>query len=272
MAYKQKTIYAGRTMEIERYHDLRAFRGTGETRARRMKPTPEAKEKQNRKMAERKLRRIMNANFTNDSWYLTMDCIREEGQQYLTPEEMHDLLSRFQRKLRAEYRRRGADLRYVSVMAIGTRSARHFHLVLSELPGVAYKAMRELIQGTWDSVYLTAGRKKRSFIHLENLYGENYGQLAAYFIKQSETTKQANGGDGIGRRWNSSKNLKKPVVKVKEILSAKEFRRSVKAPKGWHLDEEYTEISADFPDYDGPEFIRYILIRDGSGGEEPECR
>ena len=121
--------------------------------------------------------------------------------------------------------------------------------------------MRELIQGIWDRVYLKNGRTRKSYIHLENLYGDNYGQLAAYFVKQSSVTIAANGGEKIGRRWNSSKNLVKPVTKVKEILSFREFSQKVRAPKGWYVDADYTERSDEIADYEGYPFIRYILIR-----------
>lgn len=261
MGYRQRITIAGRTKEIEKFYDFRTCRHTGERRAKRKDLTPEAKEKQNERTAIRKLRQLMNANFTNDSWYLTMDCIKEADLPYVTPEEMHQMLERFQRLCRTAWKKRGAELKYVSVMAIGSRSARHFHLVMSEIPGMGYKEMRALLQEIWDKVYLRDGRTKKSYIHLENLYGDNYGQLAAYFVKQSGVTQAANGGEKIGRRWNASKNLTKPVSVVRDILSFKEFSRHIQAPKGWYIDADYTERSIDDPEYEGYEYIRYILIR-----------
>lgn len=267
MGYKLRETSAGKTKEVEKYYDFRTFRGAGESRAPKKDLTPEAKEKQNEKAAVRKLRQLMNANFTNDSWYLTMDCIKEEGLPYVDPEEMRVMLAEFQRACRAAWKKAGGELKYVSVMAIGSRSARHFHLVMSEIPGKGYKEMRQMIQGIWDRVYLKDGRTKKSYIHLENLYGDNYGQLAAYFVKQSSVTIAANGGEKIGRRWNSSKNLVKPVTKVKEILSFREFSRNIRVPKGWYVDTDYTERSDEIPEYEGYPFIRYILIR-RTGGKQ----
>lgn len=260
MGYILATTVAGKTKEIEKYYDYRNNRGTGESRQKKSAITPEAKAMLNDKQAVKTLRRLMNENFNNDSWYLTMDCIKEKDHDYATPEEMKDMLARFQRKCRSYWKKHGSDLKYVSVMAIGARSARHFHLVLSGCNGVQYKEMREALQRIWDEVYMTDG-KRRSYIHLENLYGENYGDLAAYFVKQSNTTREAY-GDKIGKRWNSSRNLVKPVTKKQPIVNRKAFLQEVKAPKGWHIDAKYTERGIGCEEYGGYEFVRYILIRD----------
>ena len=151
-------------------------------------------------------------------------------------------------------------------MAIGARSARHFHLVLSECAGVGYKEMRSKLQTIWDSVYLTNGRTQRSYIHLENLYGDNYGDLAAYFIKQSKTTMEVFGRK-IGKRWNSSRNLLKPTVRVRRITNREAFRVKPTAPKGWYIDKKYTVNGSSDTEFGGYEYLQYILIRlDGRTG------
>lgn len=260
MGYILATTRAGKTKEVEKYYDYRNNRGTGEKRQKGKELSPEAKALLNDKQAVKKLRRLMNANFDNDSWYLTMDCIKEKDQGYATPEEMKDMLTRFQRKCRQFWKKHQSELRYVSVMAIGSRSARHFHLVLSACKGVQYKEMREALQKIWDEVYMT-GNKRRSYIHLENLYGENYGDLAAYFVKQSNTTREAY-GDKIGKRWNSSRNLIKPFTVRRQITNRRAFLLEIRAPKGWHLDPKYTEQGVGSEEYGGYEFVRYILIQD----------
>lgn len=259
MPYKIRKIHAGKTVEVEKFYDYRDNRGN-ETRMPRVELSPEKKKEKNERAAERKLRQLMNANFTNDSWYLTMDCIKEAELPYVTPEEMNKLLGAFQRKCRTFWKRRGAELRYVSVMAVGKQSARHFHLVLSDCPGVGYKAMRESLQAIWDSVYLTSGRTRKSYIHLENLYGDNYGDLAAYFIKQSKTTFETIGRK-IGKRWNSSRNLIKPTVTTKSITDREAFRMKPVAPKGYYIDEKYTIIGSEDTEFGGYDYMRYILIK-----------
>lgn len=260
MAYIEKKIYAGNTLEVEKYYDYKNNRGIGERRMPKMEISPEVKAELNERQAEKKLRRLMNTNFTNDDWYLTMDCIREDGEEYATKDEMKKMLESFQRKCRSFWKKQGAELKYVSVMAIGSRSARHFHLVLSDCNGLDYKEMRKKLQDIWDNVYLKGGKKKRSYIHLVNLYGDNYGDLAAYFIKQSKTT-MATVGEKIGNRWNASKNLKKPLVIRRVISNRKAFKQEIRAPKGYYIDEKYTDRGVGRADFGGYEYCRYVLVR-----------
>lgn len=264
MAYVLKKVYAGKTIEIEKFYDYKNNRGIGEKRMPKMELSPEVKAELNERQAEKRLRRLMNANFTNDSWYLTMDVIREEGEEYATKEEMKRMLDSFQRKCRSFWKKNGAELKYISVMAVGTRSARHFHLVLSDCVGLGYKEMRKALQEIWDGVYLKGTKTKKSYIHLENLYGDNYGDLAAYFIKQAKTTLAAV-GHKIGNRWNASKNLKKPVVKRYIISDRKTFKQEIKAPKGFYIDEKYTDRGIGRAEYGGYEYCRYVLVRIDSG-------
>ena len=265
MAYMLAVTDAGPTREIEKYYDYRTSRGKGEKRMPKSQISPEAKARLNERAACKNLRRLMNGNFTNDSWYLTMDCIKEPGLPYVTPDEMKSMLARFIRLCRAWWKKCGAELKYISVMAVGKHSARHFHLVLSSC-GCGYKAMRSKLQEIWDKVYLTDGRTRKSFIHLENLYGDNYGDLANYFIKQSKTTMEALGRK-IGRRWNASTNLVRPTTKKRRISNRQAFRLKPYAPKGWYIDERYTAVGYG-DEYGGYEYMRYILIRMGGGRQD----
>ena len=259
MAYKERKIYAGKTIEVEKFYDYRDNRGK-ESRMPKVELSPEKKKEKNERAAERKLRQLMNANFTNDSWYLTMDCIKEPNKPYVSPEEMNKMLGQFQRKCRGFWKKHGCELKYISVMAIGKLSARHFHLVLNECAGVGYKEMKEKLQAIWDSVYLVNGRSKRSYIHLETLYGDNYGDLAAYFIKQARTTFETIGRK-IGKRWNSSRNLEKPKVITRSITDREAFRMKPTAPKGYYIDEKYTIMGSEDTEFGGYDYMRYILIK-----------
>ena len=258
MGYVKAVTRAGKTIEIEKYYDYRSNRGNGESRMPKREITPEAKARLNERAAIKKLRRIMNENFNNDSWYLTMDCIKEAALGYITIDEMKLILEKFMRKCRAYWKKCGTELKYITVMAVGKKSARHFHMVLSSC-GKGYKEMREKLQEIWDSVYLMNGRKRRSYIHLENLYGDNYGDLAAYFVKQSKTTFETI-GKKIGKYWNPSRNLVRPVTVKKRISDRQAFRMQVRAPKGYYVDDRYT-VTGYGDEYGGYEYMQYILIR-----------
>lgn len=255
--YIERITRAGKTKEIERYYTYRTY-APGTKRSGRKEISSEKQMEANERLATKKLRQLMNQNFDNDSLYMTLEYFKEPDMDYVTPEQMKQDMRRLLSKLRSLYHRHGQDLRYVWVAAIGRKSARHFHMVINGLPGFDYKKIRDAIQQIWDGIYLQC-HEKRSQIHIEYLYGDNYGRLAAYFIKQSKITWETI-GKKIGKRWNSSRNLKKPVV-TKKIIGYKAFKKEPVIPKGYYIDKEYTRSGIGDADYGGYEYLSYILIK-----------
>lgn len=255
--YIEKVTLAGKTKEIERYYTYRTY-AQGEKRSRKKEMSTEKQQEANERQATKKLRQLMNENFDGNSLYLTQEYFKEPGKDYVSPEQMKADMKAFLAKARRLYRRHGTELKYVWVAAVGKRSARHFHTVMSGIPGMDYKQVRDELQKIWDSIYI-ARHSGRSHIHLEYLYGDNYGRLAAYFIKQSKTTWETI-GKKIGKRWNSSRNLQKPVV-TKKIIGYKAFRKEPKAPKGFYIDKEYTRSGIGDAEYGGYEYLSFILIK-----------
>lgn len=255
--YIEKTTKAGKTIEVERYYTYRVYK-PGERRAPKKEKSSEKIQEANERHATKNLRQIMNANFDENSLYLTQEYFKEPGKDYVTPEEMKADMKSFLAKVRRLYRRHGAELRYVWVAAVGKRSARHFHTVMTGIPSMDYRQLRDELQKIWDSIYM-ARYSNRSQIHLEYLYGDNYGQLAAYFIRQSKVTWETL-GKKIGKRWNSSRNLEKPKVE-KKIIGYKAFRKEPKALKGYYIDKAYTRSGIGGAEYGGYEYLSYILIK-----------
>ena len=70
MPYIKSTCRAGRTKEIGKYYTKR-YRPRGERRAPKEKQTSPQQKKVNDRQLERKLTRILNANFDESCWYLT---------------------------------------------------------------------------------------------------------------------------------------------------------------------------------------------------------
>lgn len=255
--YIERVTIAGKTKEIEKYYTYRTY-AKGGKRPRRKETSSEKQKEANDRQAVKKLRQLMNANFNNDCFYITLEYFKEEGKDYVSPEEMRQDMKNFLSRLRKIYQRQGSELRYIWVAAIGQRSARHFHLVINDLPGYDYKKIRGEIQRIWNSIYLKRYENK-SQAHIEYLYGDNYGQLAAYFIKQSKITFETI-GKKIGKRWNSSQNLKQPVV-IKKIIGNKSFKKEPKAPRGYYIDKAYTRMGIGSAEYGGYEYMSYILIK-----------
>jgi hypothetical protein len=64
-----------------------------------------------------------------------------------------------------------------------------------------------------------------------------------------------------GRRWNASRNLKKPKA-TKKIIQANEYKPEAAARKGYYVDKEsvFEGLSA----FTGLAFFEYTLIKEGA--------
>jgi hypothetical protein len=130
MPYVKRTTKAGKTIEVEYYYTSR-YNKRGGSRGYKVKPTREQQKKVNTRAAERKLRLLMNENFTYRDYHIVLDYIREKGKPERTIEEMKKDIAVFLRELRKAYRAAGQELKYIHVMEIGKKGARHHHLVIN---------------------------------------------------------------------------------------------------------------------------------------------
>lgn len=94
MPYVEAITKAGNTVEIERYYTSR-YNKRGQSRSKRVKPTKEEQKKVNKRQAEKKLRRILNANFNGKDYHVVLPYIHKAGEQYRTREEMQQDIAFF---------------------------------------------------------------------------------------------------------------------------------------------------------------------------------
>ena len=96
-----------------------------------------------------------------------------------------------------------------------------------------------------------------------NLQSCKYSELKMIFAipnggyRNKEEAKQLNGA-----AWNSSKNLDKPVVKVKVITRSQFFKEEVtqsKEYKEYYLEKD--SVYTGFNEFTGYKFFKYTLIR-----------
>lgn len=245
MAYRKETCYAGKTIEIRKYHNFH-FPSPGEHRSMREKETSDCHRKANDRRRRTNFRRTLNAAFTKGDLYLTLTYGR--GGQ---PDSIKDLMKdgqEFCKSLKKIYKDRELTLRYAWVMGAGVRTRRHIHMVISN-PGDA-----RFLEELWNH-----GHVKIAYI-----YDDNLKDLAKYMMDNAEETMALakERGEKIGRYYFTSHGLPKPVV-VKETVSAPTFRKIVyeksARKKGYYLDKdsEYSGID-DF----GYEYYGYTLIKD----------
>lgn len=210
--YIKKTITSGDIVEVEKHFITR--HGKGKRRASPTNPTPQDVEQINERNAEKKLRRLMNANFTKNDYHTVLTYRKEER---LSITDSKKAISDFLKKLRAEYKKQGSELKYIVVTEYGTVAnpkAIHHHLMINNI-GI------EHITKHW----------KYGKVNITPIYSEDLGELANYFVKETKLKNGATRQKGE-KRWSSSRNLAKPIIKVEKI-KANSWRDVPRPPKGY---------------------------------------
>ena len=219
MPYVERVTKAGNTIEIERYFTSR-YKKKGISRGDKVKPTKEEQEKVNTRQAERKLRILINANYGYGDYHLVLDYISRKGEPDRTPEQMRQDIDVFLRECRKEYRKAGLEFKYIHVMEIGKKGARHHHLVVNKID-------TEILQRCWYKAY--EGHNRVKVFPLDD--SGNYAELANYLIKYTGTHKKGTDGALQGKRWNCSKNLVRPEPEYHIISDREYFKKEPKAIK-----------------------------------------
>lgn len=249
MPYVERVTRAGKTIEVERYFTSR-YKKKGIKRGDKVKPTKEEQKKVNTRAAERKLRILLNANFGYGDFHLELDYIRKKGEEPRSKEQMRQDMDIFLRECRKEYKKAGIEFKYVHVMEIGQKGARHHHLVINKID-------TEILQRCWYKAY--GGHNRIKVFPLDDT--GNYAKLASYFIKYTDKHRTEADGALQGKRWNASKNLIRPVPEIQIISDREWFRTEPVAPKGYYIDQDSVEKGVHSPEYYGYGYMRYRLIK-----------
>ncbi|CCY11485.1 uncharacterized protein BN789_00855 [Clostridium sp. CAG:81] len=256
MPYVERVTKAGNTIEIERYFTSR-YKKKGINRGDKVKPTKEEQEKVNTRQAERKLRILINANYGYGDYHLVLDYIRRKGEPDRMPEQMRQDIDVFLRECRKEYRKAGLEFKYIHVMEIGKKGARHHHLVVNKID-------TEILQRCWYKAY--EGHNRVKVFPLDD--SGNYAELASYLIKYTGTHKKGTDGALQGKRWNCSKNLVRPEPEYHIISDREYFKKEPKAIKGYYVDKNSVSMGVHSPEYYGYGDLRYTLVKITDRGAE----
>ena len=214
MPYIKEICIAGSVITIRRYHTLR-YNCRGERRESREKVTTAKQETINRRVAERKLAAKMNTNFTDETGMLVTWTYARESRPP-TPDDMTVDIRNLLKALRREFENIG-PLKYIYVKEIGSKGAHHIHMIMSVCDV-------RVLKRCWN----------KGFVHVKPLDSDNdYTRIAQYFVKYANKT-EGTLGRRIGKRWNSSRNLKEPVI-VKQVVNANTFLREPEYLR-WALD------------------------------------
>lgn len=217
MPYMEERCRAGKIIEICKYHTAR-WNCKGGHRKKKDTPTIEAQIKVNLRLAAKKLRRLLAANFVDGDILLTLDYKKELRPGSST--EMQDDMKAFLKELRRAYKEAGLILKYVYVKELGPRGGAHIHMVLNYCD-----RLPDIIRNAW--------HKGKFHMELLNTDGE-YSRLAEYFIKYANTTAETEGKQ-IGKKYYPSNGLKQPEVEKRVIKRVNTYYENIREEEGYYL-------------------------------------
>lgn len=192
----------------------------------------------NDRQLERKLTRILNANFDESCWYLTFTYEIEKRPR--EPAELKKHKRRLLQKIRKAFREDGRELKYVETTEVGTRGAAHIHMVINDVD------IRK-IKGLWKYGYVTAKPLDET---------GQYRKLAGYFIKYYQKTRGTD--EAVQKKaYNCSRNLIRPEPE-KKAMTGNRFSEKIRVPKGWYLDKDSVREGTTA---DGYEYLYYTIVQ-----------
>lgn len=206
----RKKIKAGDVYEVEEFYSPRTI-GKKYERGRRGNLTSEEQEKRNLQIARKNMTRTINVNFGGQDYFLLLTY-----DQIVTVEDAKREISNFFKRLKRYRLKNGfSELKYVSV--IETQGRVHHHVVMNALEGLSMKEALEILQDIWG----------RGLVKIKRLYKNQKDNRLATYISKENIKKGA-------KRWSTSRNLKKPEIKI-ELIKEPKKKQPLRPPKGYKV-------------------------------------
>ena len=216
MAYKKKTYTFRNAIEVEEYHTAR-YGAPGQIRQKKKKPTPEQVDKINQKNKEKNCRRKLRQHFTTGDYFTDLTYEKDKRPQDMDQAKAH--FREFLRIVRNEYKKRGAAVKWIRNIEVGTKNAWHIHLVINRIPDT-------------DIIMRQAWKYGRVVSQLLYERGE-FAALAAYITKTPKTDPRLREAN-----YSTSRNLPIPEPSEKTYIRWKTWKDEPKIPKGYYLDKD----------------------------------
>lgn len=216
MAYKKKTYTFPNAIEVEEYHTAR-YGAPGQVRQKKKKPTPEQIEKINQRNKEKLCRRKLRMHFDVGDYFTTLTYERDSRPEDMEQAKAH--FREFMRAVRREYKKRGAAVKWIRNIEVGTKNAWHIHMIINRIPDT-------------DIILRQAWRHGRVVSQLLHEKGE-FKALAAYITKTEKTDNRLREAN-----YSTSRNLPIPEPKETTYRRWKTWKAEPKIPEGFYLDKE----------------------------------
>lgn len=264
MPYYEKRITSGKLLEVERYFATRDGRRI--SRGENQNETPEDQQRINDRHAQRRLMRLINANFDGKAGDVLVTFTHKDTlTEAQARKEARNLINRLDR-LRSK--KELPELKYIIVTE--HQSKWHHHLIMNgglslEEIGAVWNEPGRLLKNGTAKPGKQRGRWQVST--LDDTYA--FEDLARYLTTEHKPPKGKPKEDSTkeprpkyARRWNGSRNLVKPKVEKRPIKRPPSAREP-KAPKGYRLLPNWVNGCDRF----GNLFQYYACVKDGGGAE-----
>lgn len=245
---EQRTYYFSNSIEIERVYRGKGG-GRGQPREKKAKATEEQIARQNQYNKETNLRRILSENFGENDYWILLTYLKGFRTDIRAAKKD---FSKFSRKLRKEYKKRGYELKWVRRTEVGVKGAAHHHLVANSIPDGDI-----LIKKCWREI-TGAG-----FPSFKRLYEEGgFKNLAWYLSKPAEK-------EGMESNYSRSRNLTVPEPVITRA-KAKEMREYPIPLPGYYIDED--SVTMGINPVTGQEYQHFIMFKLKKGEIAPVQR
>lgn len=131
MSYMCKRMRFRNAIEVYEYHTAK-YGAPGQERQEKKKATPEQMAKRNRYNRERLARWKLRNNFDVDDYFTRLSYEKDKRPESM--EEAKEDWKAFLQILRREYKKRGAELKWMRNIEVGTRGAWHIHIIVNRIP------------------------------------------------------------------------------------------------------------------------------------------
>ena len=193
----RKKIRSGDVYEVEEFYSPRTI-GKKYERGRSENLTSEEQAKRNLQIARKKITRSINANFNGDDYFVLLTYAAE-----VTMEQAKKEFSK---------------LKYIAVVETqGKKNRVHHHVVMNRFEGLSMKEAAEILEDVWG----------KGTVLIKKLYKNQKDNRLASYLSKENIRKGA-------KRWSTSRNLKKPEVKL-EVIKETKRKVSLRPPKGFDV-------------------------------------
>lgn len=253
MAYKRKIWRFGDSTEFE-YIWMGNYGAKGERRAPRRQPTPEEIEKVNQKNREKRLRRLIKANFNEGDMWCTL--VYPAGTRKPT-EEVKEDVRKFLMNLRRDYKRAGAELKFIYRIEIGSRGGIHVHMLVNRI-----RDGDLLLRTRWTHGHVNYEFLRRDVRKLAEYISKTMNEEQTAQMELFEPEKKKN-----VLKYSTSRNLIRPEPEEKEmkrLTMMKILRDGPKPTKGYVIDWE--TVTTGVNPFTGMSYLHYTEVKGGRDG------